>query len=63
MASLVKLKPFCKVFGKMAVVVVSMSHVGKKPREVIIVGFTSVVQIAKWLRHNFSLEAVFLLRI
>jgi hypothetical protein len=61
MASLVKLKPFCKVFGKMAVVVTSMSHVGKKPREATIFGFTSVVQIAKWLLHGFSLEAVFLL--
>jgi hypothetical protein len=49
MASLVKLKPFCKVFGKMAVVVASMSHVGKKPREITIFGFTSVVQITKWL--------------
>jgi hypothetical protein len=58
MASLVKQKPFCKVFGKMAMIVVSMSHVGKKPREA---GFTSVVQIAKWLLHGFSLEAVFLL--
>jgi hypothetical protein len=61
MASLAKLKPFCKVFGKMAVVVVSMSHVGKKPREATIFGFTSVVQIAKWLLLGFSLEAVFLL--
>jgi hypothetical protein len=61
MASLVKLKPFCKVFGKMAVVVASMSHVGKKPREATIFGFTSVVQIAKWLLHGFNLEAVFLL--
>jgi hypothetical protein len=59
MASLVKLKPFCKVFGKMAVIVTSMSHVGKKPREATIFGFTSVVQIAKWLLHGFSLEAVF----
>jgi hypothetical protein len=50
MASLVKQKPFCKVFGKMAMIVVSMSHVGKKPREA---GFTSVVQIAKWLLHGF----------
>jgi hypothetical protein len=33
MTSLVKLKSFCKVFGKMVVVVASMSHVGKKPRE------------------------------
>jgi hypothetical protein len=47
MASLVKLKPFCKVFGKMAVVVASMSQVGKKPREATIFDFTSVVQIAK----------------
>jgi hypothetical protein len=61
MGSLVKLKPFRKVFGKMAVVVASMSHVGKKPREVTIFGFTSVVQIAKWLLHGFSLEAVFFL--
>jgi hypothetical protein len=61
MASLVKLKPFCKVFGKMAVVVASMPHVRKKPREATIFGFTSVVQIAKWLLHGFSLEAVFLL--
>jgi hypothetical protein len=38
-----------------------MSHVGKKPREATIFGFTSVVQIAKWLLHGFSLEAVFLL--
>jgi hypothetical protein len=45
----------------MAVVVASMSHVGKKPREATIFGFTSVVQIAKWLLHGFSLEAVFLL--
>jgi hypothetical protein len=60
MASLVKLKPFCKVFGKMAVVVASMSHVGKKSREATIFCFTSVVQIAKWLLHSFSLEAVFL---
>jgi hypothetical protein len=59
MASLVKLKPFCKVFDKMAVVVASMSHVGKKPREATIFGFTSIVQIAKWLLHGFSLEAVF----
>jgi hypothetical protein len=44
---LMKLKPFCKVFGKMTVVVASMSHVGKKPREATIFGFTSVVQIAK----------------
>jgi hypothetical protein len=61
MASLVKLKSFCKVFGKMAMVVASMSHVGKKPWETTISGFTSVVQIAKWLLHGFSLEAVFLL--
>jgi hypothetical protein len=60
MASLVKLKPFCKVFGKMTVAVVSMSHVGKKPQEATIFGFTSVVQIAKWRLHVF-LEAVFLL--
>jgi hypothetical protein len=59
MASLVKLKPFCKVFGKMAVVVTSMSNVGKKPREATIFGFASVIQIAKWLLHGFSLEAVF----
>jgi hypothetical protein len=57
MASLVKLKPFCKVFGKITVVVASMSHVGKKPREAIIFGFTSIVQIAKWFLHGFSLEA------
>jgi hypothetical protein len=62
MASLVKLKPFCKVFGKMTVVVASMSHVGKKPREATIFCFTSIVQIAKWLLHGFSLEAVFLIR-
>jgi hypothetical protein len=55
----VKLKPFCKVFGKIAVVVASMSHVGKKPREATIFDFTSVVQIAKWLFHGFSLKAVF----
>jgi hypothetical protein len=61
MVSLVKLKSFCKVFGKMAVVVSSMSHVGKKPQEATIFGFTSVVQIAKCLLHGFSLEAVFLL--
>jgi hypothetical protein len=61
MASLVKLKPFCKVFGKMAVVVASMTHVGKKPREATIFGFTSIVQIAKWLLHDFSLEAIILL--
>jgi hypothetical protein len=60
MTSLVKLKPFCKVFGKMVVVVASMSHAGKKPREATIFGFTSVVQIAKWLLHGFNLEAVFL---
>jgi hypothetical protein len=58
----VKLKPFCKVFGKMTVVVASMSHVGKKPREATIFCFTSIVQIAKWLLHGFSLEAVFLIR-
>jgi hypothetical protein len=34
--------------------------VGKKPREATIFGFTSVVQIAKWFLHGFSLEAVFL---
>jgi hypothetical protein len=61
MASLVKLKPFCKVFGKMVVVVAFMSHVGKKPREATIFGFTCVVQLAKWLLHCFSFEAVFLL--
>jgi hypothetical protein len=55
----VKLKSICKVFGKKAVVVASMSHVGKKPREATIFGFTSVVQIAKWFLHGFSLEAVF----
>jgi hypothetical protein len=60
MTSLVKLKPFCIVFDKMALVVASMSHVGKKSREATIFGFTSVVQIAKWLLHGFSLEAVFL---
>jgi hypothetical protein len=49
MASLVKLKPFCKVFAKMVVIVAFMSHVGKKPCEATIFGFTSVVQIAKWL--------------
>jgi hypothetical protein len=59
MASLVKLKSFCKVFGKMAVVVASMSHVGKKPREAAIFGFSSVIQIAKWILHVFSLEAIF----
>jgi hypothetical protein len=37
-----------------------MSHVGKKLREDTIFGFTSVVQIAKWLLHSFRLEAVFL---
>jgi hypothetical protein len=47
MTSFVKLKPFCKVFDKMIVIVASMSHVGKKPREATIFGFTSVVQIAK----------------
>jgi hypothetical protein len=47
------------VFDKMVVVVASMSHVGKKPREATIFGFTSVVQIAKWFLHSFSLEAVF----
>jgi hypothetical protein len=47
MTSLVKLKAFCKVFGKMVVVVAFMSHVGKKPREATIFGFTSVIQIAK----------------
>jgi hypothetical protein len=59
MVFLVKLKSFCKVFGKMAVVVAYMSHVRKKPREATIFGFTSIVQIAKWLFHDFSLEAVF----
>jgi hypothetical protein len=48
------------VFDKIAVVVTSMSHVRKKPREATIFDFTSVVQIAKWLLHGFSLEAVFL---
>jgi hypothetical protein len=43
----------------MAVVVASMSQVGKKPREATIFDFTSIVQIAKWLLHGFSLEAVF----
>jgi hypothetical protein len=43
----------------MTVVVASMSHVGKKLRETTIFGFTSVVQIAKWFLHGFSLEAVF----
>jgi hypothetical protein len=38
-----------------------MSHVGNKPREATIFGFTSVVQIAKWLLHDFKLKAVFLL--
>jgi hypothetical protein len=47
MASLVKLKPFCKVFGKMAVVVASMSHVGKKLREATIFGFTSMASAWK----------------
>jgi hypothetical protein len=46
----------------MAVVLTSMSHVGKKLREATIFGFTSVVQIAKWLLHGFSLEAVFFVR-
>jgi hypothetical protein len=46
----------------MAVVVAYMSHVGKRPREATIFGFTSVVQIAKWLLHGFSLEAVFFVR-
>jgi hypothetical protein len=55
-----KLKPFCKVFDKMTVVVASMAHVGKKPREATIFCFTSVVQIAKWLLNGFSLEAVFI---
>jgi hypothetical protein len=59
MTSLVKLKPFCKVFGKMTVVVASISHAGKKPREATIFCFTSVVQIAKWLLHGFSLKAFF----
>jgi hypothetical protein len=44
----------------MTVVVASTSRVGKKPREATIFGFTAVVQIAKWLLHGFSLEAVFL---
>jgi hypothetical protein len=61
MTSLVKLKAFCKVFGKMVVVVASMSHVGKKPREATIFGFTSVVQIAKWLLHGVSLKPFFCL--
>jgi hypothetical protein len=47
MASLVKLKPFCKVFGKMAVVVASMSHVGKKLWEATIFGFTSMASAWK----------------
>jgi hypothetical protein len=55
MTSLVKLKPFCKVFGKIAVVVASMSHVGKKPQEATSFGITAVVQNAKWLLHDFSL--------
>jgi hypothetical protein len=42
-----KLKSFRKVFGKMAVVVASMSHVWKKPRKATIFDFTSVVQIAR----------------
>jgi hypothetical protein len=46
----------------MTVVVASMSHVGKKPREATIFGFTSAVQIAKWLLHGFSLEAFFFVR-
>jgi hypothetical protein len=54
-----KLKPFCKVFDKMTVVVASMAHVGKKPREATIFCFTSVVQNAKWFLNGFSLEAVF----
>jgi hypothetical protein len=58
MASLVKLKSFCKVFGKMVVVVASMSHVGKKPREATIFGFTSIVQIAKWLQLGSRFLAV-----
>jgi hypothetical protein len=60
MTFLVKPKPFCKVFGKMTVVMTSMSHVGKKPREATIFCFTSVVQIAKWLLYGFNLETVFL---
>jgi hypothetical protein len=35
--------------------------VGKKSREATIFDFTFIVQIAKWLLHGFSLEAVFLL--
>jgi hypothetical protein len=59
MTSLVKLKPFCKVFGKMTVVVASTSRVRKRPWEATIFVFTAVVQIAKWLLHGFGLEAVF----
>jgi hypothetical protein len=55
MVFLVKLKSFCKMFGKMAAVVASMSHVEKKPREATIFGFTSIVQIAKWILRGFSL--------
>jgi hypothetical protein len=59
MTSLVKLKLFCKVFGKMVVVVAYMSHVGKKPREATIFDFTSVVKIAKYLLHDVSLKPFF----
>jgi hypothetical protein len=44
------------VFGKMAVVVAFMSHVGKKPQEATIFCFTSIVQIVKWLLYDFSLN-------
>jgi hypothetical protein len=62
MASLVKLKPFCKVFGKMVVVVASMSHVGKKPREATIFDFTSIVQNCKMVSPWLQLESRFLVR-
>jgi hypothetical protein len=59
MASLVKLKPFCKVFGKMTVVVASMSHVGKKPREATTFDFTSVIQIANGISMASALKPFF----
>jgi hypothetical protein len=48
MASLVKVKPFCKVFGKMVVVVASMSHAGKKPLEATIFGLEAVFLLGVW---------------
>jgi hypothetical protein len=54
MTSLVKLKSFCKVFGKMAVVA-SMSHVGKKPREATMGPFGSAFPSASPLASTEAL--------